>query len=166
MLGLLVVMTFLCQSCGESQKSVSSSTVQKVSKPKDIKTVVVLPKEPVKAKQAQAYFGQSSALQKSINQNQGKSSLKIATWYGKTFDGKKTASGEIFKSHKLTAAHRTLPFGTQVKITNPKNNKSVVVKVNDRGPYHKDIEIDVSEKAAKILDIVREGRAAVLLNVL
>lgn len=69
------------------------------------------------------------------------------SYYADKFDGRKTASGEKFSNSKLTAAHRTLPFGTKLKVTNPENNESVVVEVNDRGPHKKSRELDLSKKA-------------------
>jgi rare lipoprotein A len=87
-----------------------------------------------------------------------------ASWYG---ESQMTASGERFNKHALTAAHRTLPLGTQVRVTNTKNGKSVVVRINDRGPYggHGRI-IDLSEAAAKQLDMIDAGVAPVTLEVI
>jgi rare lipoprotein A len=81
---------------------------------------------------------------------------KIA-WYGRKFAGRKTASGEAFNPEALTMAHKTLPFGTRVKITNPTNNKSVIVRVNDRGPTQADRVGDVSYAAARRLGMVKSG---------
>jgi len=81
---------------------------------------------------------------------------KIA-WYGRKFAGRKTASGEAFNPEALTMAHKTLPFGTRVKITNPKNNKSVIVRVNDRGPTQADRVGDVSYAVARKLGMVKSG---------
>lgn len=72
-----------------------------------------------------------------------------ATWYGGKFHGRKTASGERFDTHKLTAAHKTLPFGTIVRVTNLNNNRSVDVRVNDRGPFAPGCVIDLSKAAAE-----------------
>lgn len=80
-----------------------------------------------------------------------------ASFYGKKFDGRKTADGEIFSNKKLTAAHRTLPFGTMVKVTNLSNNKSVIVRITDRGPYAKGRIIDLSKAAADSLDFIHSG---------
>ena len=71
----------------------------------------------------------------------------VASYYHNKFNGRKTASGEVFSNNKLTAAHRTYPFGTYLKVTNVVNGKSVVVKVNDRGPFTKGKELDLSRKA-------------------
>ena len=75
----------------------------------------------------------------------------MASFYGKEFYGKKTASGEIYTGKELTAAHRTLPFGTKVKVTRLDNKKSVIVRINDRGPFKKGFIIDLSTEAAKVL---------------
>ncbi len=71
----------------------------------------------------------------------------FACYYHNKFNGRKTASGAIFSSSKLTAAHKSLTFGTKIKVTNIENNKSVIVEVNDRGPFTKGLEIDLSKKA-------------------
>ena len=89
---------------------------------------------------------------------------KIA-WYGRKFTGRKTASGEAFNPDALTMAHKTLPFGTRVTITNPKNKKSVTVRVNDRGPTQADRVGDVSLAAARKLGMVKSGVIEVELAV-
>ncbi|MBT8495939.1 MAG: septal ring lytic transglycosylase RlpA family protein [Deltaproteobacteria bacterium] len=90
-----------------------------------------------------------------------------ATWYGGKFQGRKTASGERFDKHKLTAAHRKLPFGTRVRVTNMSNGRSVVVRINDRGPFGgKGRIIDVSKAAARKLKMIRAGVVEVEVEVL
>ena len=81
----------------------------------------------------------------------------LASWYGRGFHGKLTASGEVFNQEKFTAAHRTLPWGSRVKVTNLANGKSVEVRINDRGPLGKGRIIDVSRAAARVLGIVGSG---------
>lgn len=81
----------------------------------------------------------------------------LASYYGERYQGRTTASGEIFDMNKLTAAHRSLPFGVVVRVTNPANNRSVVVRINDRGPYVGDRIIDLSLAAARQLDMVVVG---------
>ena len=81
----------------------------------------------------------------------------LASWYGRQFHGRKTASGETFDMNGLTAAHRSLPFNCYVKVTNKTNGKSVVVKVNDRGPFHGNRVLDLSYGAAKQLGITNKG---------
>jgi len=85
----------------------------------------------------------------------------IASWYGREFDGRPTASGEIFDSSQLTAAHPSLPFGTVLVVTNRHNNKKVTVKVNDRGPFVAARIIDISKAAAEKLDMIVTGTAPV-----
>ncbi|MBU0901556.1 septal ring lytic transglycosylase RlpA family protein [Pseudomonas spirodelae] len=80
-----------------------------------------------------------------------------ASYYGARHHGNKTASGERFDQHALTAAHRSLPFGSRVQVTNLRNDKTVVVRINDRGPYAKKRIIDLSQKAAEQLDMLRDG---------
>ena len=85
----------------------------------------------------------------------------IASWYGPGFHGSRTASGEIYNMYKLTAAHKTLPLGTYVKVINLENGKSVIVKINDRGPFVKGRIIDLSYAAAKKLGMLKKGTAKV-----
>jgi rare lipoprotein A len=80
-----------------------------------------------------------------------------ASYYSDKLDGNKTANGEIFRQNKLTAAHKTLPFGTEVKVTNLANHKSVIVRINDRGPFVSGRIIDLSKAAAKQIDMVNAG---------
>jgi rare lipoprotein A len=88
----------------------------------------------------------------------------IASWYGREFDGRPTASGEIYDSSQLTAAHPNLPFGTMLVITNKHNNKKVTVRVNDRGPFVAARIIDVSRAAAEQLDMIITGTAPVIVE--
>ena len=88
-----------------------------------------------------------------------------ASYYADKFHGKKTSSGETFNMYAFTAAHKTLPFNTIVKVTNLSNGKSVNVRVNDRGPFSENREIDVSKAAAEKLDMVAAGTAQVSLEI-
>lgn len=90
----------------------------------------------------------------------------LASWYGARFQGRRTANGERFDKEALTAAHRTLPFGTVVRVLDPDSRKSVVVRVNDRGPFTQDRVIDLSEAAAQDLDMIEAGVIPVELEVL
>ncbi|MHC8370259.1 septal ring lytic transglycosylase RlpA family protein [Pseudomonas sp. MDT1-85] len=90
----------------------------------------------------------------------------VASYYGAKHHGKRTASGERFNKNSLTAAHRQLPFGTRVKITNLNNDRSCVVRVNDRGPYSRGRLIDVSREAAEQLGMLRSGTAKVRVQAL
>ena len=88
-----------------------------------------------------------------------------ASWYGREFHHKRTASGERFNMNALTAAHRTLPLDTLVRVTNLENGRSVIVRINDRGPYGDGRVIDLSAKAAQMLHMKREGLAQVRIDV-
>lgn len=89
-----------------------------------------------------------------------------ASFYGRRFHGRRTANGERFDMNALTAAHRTLPFGSMVRVTNPSNGRSVTVRINDRGPFSRGRVIDVSRAAAKKLGLIRRGHAPVQLELL
>ncbi len=112
--------------------------------------------------------GGTAAADKSSHPAHGVGSVQKgkATWYGGKFHGHKTASGEIFDKHSMTAAHRTLPFGTIVKVTNLKNGRSVTLRINNRGPYGKGRIIDVSEAAARRLKMVSAGVVPATVEVL
>ncbi len=90
----------------------------------------------------------------------------VASYYGKKFHGRKTASGEIFNMYKFSAAHKTLPLGSVVKVTNLSNNKSIVVKINDRGPYVGARVLDLSYAAAKSLGYIRKGLTRIKAKVI
>lgn len=90
----------------------------------------------------------------------------IASWYGKQFHGKKTANGEIYNMNALTAAHKTLPLPTNVKVTNLNNGRSIIVRVNDRGPFVGDRVIDLSRRAAQILGFTNQGTTKVRIQAL
>jgi rare lipoprotein A len=90
----------------------------------------------------------------------------VASWYGKYFDGKPTASGEPYDMYELTAAHRTLPLGSWVKVTNLRNHRWVLVRINDRGPVPLERMIDLSYSAARILRMSGQGIAKVRLDVM
>lgn len=90
----------------------------------------------------------------------------IASWYGRDFHGRKTSNGEIYDMHAMTAAHKVLPMNVHVRVTNLRNGRSTVVRINDRGPFIKGRVIDLSYKAATALDIVGPGTAPVKLEAL
>ena len=93
-------------------------------------------------------------------------SYGMASWYGGQLHGGPTASGERFNKNAMTAAHRTLRMGTRVRVTRIKNGRVVIVRINDRGPYSKGRIIDLSEAAARKLDMIEDGIAKVKLEVL
>jgi rare lipoprotein A len=89
-----------------------------------------------------------------------------ASWYGSRYHGRQTSSGERYNKNDMTAAHKTLPFGTKVKVTNLDNNQWVILRINDRGPFVGDRIIDVSEAAARKLDFHSQGIGNVKVEVL
>jgi rare lipoprotein A len=89
----------------------------------------------------------------------------LASWYGPGFNGRRTASGEIYDMHDVTAAHRTLPLGTLIEVRNLENGRSAVVRVNDRGPWVRGRIVDLSLGAARLLDLEHAGIARVRLTV-
>ncbi|MBE9167404.1 septal ring lytic transglycosylase RlpA family protein [Pleurocapsales cyanobacterium LEGE 06147] len=89
-----------------------------------------------------------------------------ASWYGPGFHGRTTANGEKFNQEELTAAHRSLPFGTKVRVTNINNGRSVVVRINDRGPFAAGRVIDLSAAAARVIGMLGSGIAPVQLEIL
>jgi rare lipoprotein A len=95
-----------------------------------------------------------------------KADTGIASYYAIKFDGRKTASGEIFRNDSLTAAHKTLPFGTKVKVTNLKNKRSVMVTINDRGMKGKNRIIDLSQAAAAEIRMLGSGLVKVKIEVI
>ena len=90
----------------------------------------------------------------------------VASYYGRRFAGRPTANGERFDPGLLTAAHRSLPFGSKVRVTNPRNGRSVIVRINDRGPFVRGRTIDLSRSAAEEIGIVRAGHGTVDLALL
>jgi rare lipoprotein A len=90
----------------------------------------------------------------------------VASWYGQKFNGRPTASGEIFNMYAMTCAHKTFQFGTKLRVTNPDNNKSVIVTVNDRGPFIRGRDLDLSYGAAKKIGIVKKGVGIVIIDLI
>jgi rare lipoprotein A len=89
----------------------------------------------------------------------------LASYYGRRFHGRRTANGEVFDMHALTAAHRALPLGTVIRVTNVANGRSVRVRVNDRGPYIRGRVLDLSYGAAHQLGMIRPGLAKVTIEI-
>ena len=101
-----------------------------------------------------------------LKQSDGYRQKGVASWYGKDFHGKKTANGEVYNMHAWTAAHKSLPLPTWVRVTNLSNGRSVRLRVNDRGPFARGRIIDLSYRAAQALDMVKVGTAPVLVEAL
>ena len=94
------------------------------------------------------------------------STVGVASYYARAHEGRRTASGELFDMQAMTAAHRTLPFGTRVRVINLENGRQVVVRINDRGPFRKGRIIDVSYAAARVLGLIGPGTARVRVELL
>lgn len=90
----------------------------------------------------------------------------VASWYGKDFHGKKTANGERYDMYGMTAAHKLLPFNTKVKVTNKRNGKSIIVRINDRGPFVANRIIDLTRTGAEKIDMIAQGTAPVVIETL
>ena len=99
-----------------------------------------------------------------LNSSEGYSATGIASWYGAKFHNHKTSNGETYDMYQLSAAHRSLPLPTYVKVTNLGNNKTVIVRVNDRGPFHEERLLDLSYAAAVKLDFINNGTAKVKIE--
>jgi rare lipoprotein A (peptidoglycan hydrolase) len=109
-------------------------------------------------------YVESAIKEDSTYKNQSK--IGIASWYGKRFHGRKTASGKNFNMYNHTAAHRSLPLGTKVKVVNLKNGKEIIVDITDRGPYIKGRIIDLSYAAAKSIEMTKVGIVKVKVEVI
>jgi len=107
----------------------------------------------------------ANARRVNARQDSSKAETGIASFYSTKFHGRQTANGEIFDMHQLTAAHPRLAFGTRVKVTHVENNRSVTVRINDRGPFVKGRVIDLSLAAAEELQMVKAGIAKVKLDI-
>ena len=116
--------------------------------------------EPVVTEDVVSVEEESITADRSLVEFVDKGSMK-ASWYGPGFHGRKTANGEVYDQMSFTAAHKSLKFGTLLKITNLKNNKSVVIRINDRGPYIHGRDLDLSKAAALELGMVRKGVAKI-----
>lgn len=112
--------------------------------------------EPVNSQEIISSEGEIPSADRSLVEFVDKGTMK-ASWYGPGFHGQKTANGEVYDQMSFTAAHKSLKFGTLLKITNPKNNRFVVVRINDRGPYVQGRDLDLSKAAALELGFVRNG---------
>lgn len=148
----LIILSFLLVACGSSRArmpadnilpSGANGGVSKIGNPYKVSGKWYYPKE-----------------------EHGYEAIGIASWYGKQFHGKPTANGETYNMNSLTAAHKTLPLPTNVKVTNLQNGRSIIVRVNDRGPFVGDRLIDLSRRAAQILGFTNQGTTKVRIQAL
>jgi rare lipoprotein A len=119
---------------------------------------------PAPAQQTRAQQAGAQQTAAGPNRHRCQCTVGTATWYGAHAQGRRTAGGERFDRQALTAAHRTLPFNSRVRVTNLRNGRSVVVRITDRGPFGPGRVIDVSEAAARELDMVKRGIARVRIE--
>jgi len=126
-----------------------------------------IPPDPVPRKEARSRHGNGPVYEvfgqnyKVMNTSYGYQETGVASWYGKKFHGNPTANGEIYDMYQMTAAHKALPLPTYVRVRNLRNNKTIVVRVNDRGPFVDNRIIDLSYSAALKLDMIRDGTSLV-----
>ena len=153
---------FLCASLGATAQGMDAAE-KVIHPPATAASEVVANAEPileqVKADESKT---QEPAAKVSVDNR----IIGLTSFYAAKFHGKRTASGEKFSSKLLTAAHLTFPFGTLLMVTNPRNNQSVIVRVNDRGPHTRGRLLDISRAAAERLGITRRGVAQVEIEVL
>ena len=160
----LVLALLICPSVGASPNGEEfllediqkSKEITEIKGIKDVDTINALPLPP-----PSPLAEKTPVPSKLIQVVQG-----AASWYGPGFYGRTTANGERFRKGTLTAAHRTLPFGTQVRVTNLSNGRSVVVRINDRGPFKDHRVIDLAHGAASQLKMMQAGQVPVKLEIL
>ena len=161
---LILLSCFLLFSCGRIDKVVSPVAVDSAPKKKiDVETIPnAIPKKEPKSRygnpKSYVVFGKRYYV---MDSGKGYIEKGIASWYGTKFHGRRTSSGETYDMYAITAAHKSLPLPTYVKVTNLSNDKFIVVKVNDRGPFHENRIIDLSYTAAIKLDIIQKGTGLV-----
>ena len=158
---------FLCASLNAAAQTADATEVPLKEQPKiqgiaaeEIKIEEIKPQE-VKADETKSPERENKSIVSLTSLTAG-----YASFYAAKFNGRRTANGERFSSKLLTAAHLTLPFGTMLKVLNPTNNQSVIVRINDRGPYFRGRLLDLSRAAADRLGITRLGVARVEIEVL
>jgi len=158
---LMVSLLFVFLGCITSEKTLEVQQVEE-----DVGSVDDVASLRNSDDKTEIVINETGALESNTAPEVLKSYKGRASWYGARHHGKKTASGELFDKEELTAAHRTLPFGTKVQVTNNQNGKSVIVRINDRGPFRKGLIIDLSYAAARAIGMVRAGISEVELEIL
>jgi len=164
--GVVVLSSFLLTACINNKPVVIQDSGP--LHPVDVSHVkdAVVKKEPRSSYGNPDYYEIAGKRYYVLNSSVGFKQQGIGSWYGRKFHGRRTSSGETYDMYKMTAAHTTLPLPTYVQVTNLENNKTVVVKVNDRGPFHDNRIMDLSYAAASKLGYLKKGTAAVELTAL
>jgi rare lipoprotein A len=167
-LSLSLVLLAGCSTIPSSRSSYSDGISPYHPPPSDLASIPdAVPKHEPKSK-----YGNPTSYEvfgkryETLSHSKGYSARGIASWYGSKFHGQPTSSGEPYDMYGMTAAHKTLPLPSYARVTNLKNNRSVVVKINDRGPFHDNRLVDLSYTAAWKLGIIAEGTGLVEITVL
>lgn len=153
----------LLTGCAAGQRTTTHSAVESATEsPEAVATISTPAESNNEAPPSEALTDVPSHAEVSADQNDGAHHAHffqsgVASFYGKKFQGRRTASGERYDAHKLTAAHRTLPLGSYARVTAPGNGRTVVVRINDRGPFTRGRAIDLSYAAAAALGLQRAG---------
>lgn len=146
--------------------SACTSSVRFAENPRAAKEIAIRAEKEIERESGNKFSSNVSQPLPNIYDDEDVFDSGFASYYGDGFDGRKTASGAIFDKNKLTAAHRTLPFGTKVLVTNMRNGKSVTVVINDRGPFKGGRIIDLSEGAARQIDMIQSGVVPVEIKII
>lgn len=160
-----VLISFVVSACAPFQRQEEDGPSSRIPTPQETRDAVprVEPKSRSGNPPFYDQFGQRYYVLPAANNYKERG---VASWYGKKFHGRKTSNGEIFDMYAMTAAHKTLPLPTYVEVTNLKNGKKAVVRVNDRGPFVDNRLIDLSYAAATKLDIIQDGTGLVEVRVI
>ena len=161
---LLIAAITLLTACGHSgrYKDAHDSIPTRLPTPSELKNA--LPRAEPYSRGGNKNYRVRGVNYQVLTSAQGFEQIGIASWYGKKFHGHLTSNGEIYDMYAMSAAHKNLPLPTYVKVTNLSNNKSVIVRVNDRGPFHQGRVIDLSYSAAYKLDMLQTGTAEVKIS--
>jgi rare lipoprotein A len=165
----IVSIFLLLAACGSVSEKQSRYQVEQDSAPETIPDVTNIPDavpkhEPLSKYGNPAHYDVFGVRYYTLTTSKGYSEKGIASWYGTKFHGRRTSSGEPYDMYAMTAAHKTLPLPSYVEVTNLDNGKKIIVRVNDRGPFHEDRLIDLSYSAATKLDIVSKGTGSVAIR--
>jgi len=175
-LGILLLSLFLtgCISSSKSEKTTGRYAIVQDRKPTAYRKKIdisklpdVIPKSEPKSKYGNPKkYTVLNKEYKVLDSHVGYKERGLASWYGEKFHGHRTSSGEIYDMYQISAAHKTLPLPTYARVTNVQNNKSIIVKINDRGPFHAKRVLDLSYAAAEKLGVLATGTALVEVEAL
>ncbi len=167
MAGILALLLANCTTVHTNMQYDNKSKTNKASRPYQVRSGIPNSASKCPCKDVQEGEIVGAALEdEEVVEGGDFEEVGLASWYGRDFDGKATASGEIFNSRKLSAAHKSLPLGTMVLVRNLENDKEVILKINDRGPFIEGRIIDISEYGAEVLDFKEEGLTQVGIKII